>query len=102
MGAIEKLICWENLEIVRYTLKKSDGSFVYKNLRPDQEKDKANFIDPEVSEVYFIYIVLVLDWNGHGNRVVAAFVGIFGKQLQNFRRHLGNRYGPLAARCSIR
>jgi peptide chain release factor subunit 1 len=49
LGAVEKLICWENLNITRFTLKKADGTTIFKNLRPDQEKDKSNFIDPEVS-----------------------------------------------------
>jgi peptide chain release factor subunit 1 len=45
LGAVEKLICWENLEIARYSLKKSTGEIVIKNLRPDQEKDKSHFVD---------------------------------------------------------
>lgn len=54
-GAVEKLICWENLDITRYTLKKSTGEIIYKNLRSDQEKDKSNFVD-EVSSFSDPYV----------------------------------------------
>jgi peptide chain release factor subunit 1 len=47
MGAVETLICWENLDINRYTLKKPSNEIVNIMLRPDQERDKSNFIDKE-------------------------------------------------------
>ncbi|KAI6220659.1 Eukaryotic peptide chain release factor subunit 1 [Aphelenchoides fujianensis] len=34
LGAVEKLICWENLDITRYTLKKADGTTQIVNLTP--------------------------------------------------------------------
>lgn len=67
LGAVEKLICWENLDITRYTFKKADGTVIIKNLRPDQEKDKSHFIDPDVSyykiiKILFFHFRLVLTW----------------------------------------
>jgi peptide chain release factor subunit 1 len=59
MGAIETLICWENLDITRYAFKKA-GSTELKivHLKPDEEKDKSHFVDPEVSP----YIPFEVDW----------------------------------------
>ena len=50
LGAVEILICWENLDIQRYVLK-MPGSEATKilHLTPDQEKDKSHFTDKEVS-----------------------------------------------------
>ena len=50
LGAVEILICWENLDIQRYVLK-MPGSEATKilHLTPDQEKDKSHFTDKDVS-----------------------------------------------------
>lgn len=49
MGAIDTLICWENLDVTRYVLRNHAMSTdEVLHLRPDEEKDKTHFKDPEV------------------------------------------------------
>ncbi|KAI6189614.1 Eukaryotic peptide chain release factor subunit 1 [Aphelenchoides bicaudatus] len=62
MGAVEKLICWENLEITRYTLRKATGEVIVKNLRPDQEKDKCHFIDETGADLETESSLPLLEW----------------------------------------
>lgn len=49
MGAVETLICWENLDIQRYVLKNHATSTTVLHLTPEQEKDKSHFTDKEVN-----------------------------------------------------
>ena len=49
LGAVETLICWENLDIQRHILKNhTNNSEIILHLTPDKEKDKSNFTDKEV------------------------------------------------------
>jgi peptide chain release factor subunit 1 len=44
MGAVETLICWENLDVQRYTLKNSStGEEKILHLSQEQEKDVTHF-----------------------------------------------------------
>ena len=44
MGAVETLICWENLDIQRYSLKNhTTGELKVLHLTTEQEKDKTHF-----------------------------------------------------------
>lgn len=44
MGAVETLICWENLDVQRYTLKNSStGELKILHLSQEQEKDVTHF-----------------------------------------------------------
>ncbi|VEN53256.1 unnamed protein product [Callosobruchus maculatus] len=48
LGAVETLICWENLDIQRYVLKNhTTGTETVLHLTPEQEKDKSHFTDKE-------------------------------------------------------
>jgi peptide chain release factor subunit 1 len=47
-GAVEVLIVWENLDILRYVVKNPNGESEVLYLKPEQAKDKANFINKEV------------------------------------------------------
>ena len=49
LGAVEILICWENLDIMRYVLKVpgTDANKIL-HLTPEQEKDKSQFTDKDV------------------------------------------------------
>uniref|UniRef100_A0A1I7Z7D4 Eukaryotic peptide chain release factor subunit 1 n=1 Tax=Steinernema glaseri TaxID=37863 RepID=A0A1I7Z7D4_9BILA len=47
MGAVETLICWENLDITRHVLKTASGEEKVLFLRPQDEKNKEHFTDPE-------------------------------------------------------
>lgn len=50
LGAVETLICWENLDIQRYVLKNhTTGTETVLHLTPEQEKDKTHFTDKDVS-----------------------------------------------------
>lgn len=51
LGAVETLICWENLDIQRYVLKNHANAIsnTVLHLTPEQEKDKSHFTDKEVS-----------------------------------------------------
>lgn len=53
LGAVETLICWENLDIQRYVLKNhASAEERILHLTPDQEKDKTHFTDKEVKFCY--------------------------------------------------
>merc|ERR1711883_50628 len=48
MGAVETLICWENLDIQRFVLKNhATGEEKILFLNSEQEKDKTHFMDQE-------------------------------------------------------
>ncbi|XP_028158469.1 eukaryotic peptide chain release factor subunit 1, partial [Ostrinia furnacalis] len=48
LGAVETLICWENLDIQRYVLKShATNQETILHLTPEQEKDKSHFTDKE-------------------------------------------------------
>ena len=52
LGAVDILICWENLDIVRYVLKVPGAESSQPrilHLTPEQEKDKSHFTDKDVS-----------------------------------------------------
>lgn len=48
LGAVETLILWEDLPHLRYTMRNSaSGEEVIKLLSPEEQKNAANFVDPE-------------------------------------------------------
>ncbi|VFQ95176.1 unnamed protein product [Cuscuta campestris] len=50
MGAIETLIVWEDLEVMRYVLKNSTtGEMIIKHLNKAQDTDQSNFRDSETN-----------------------------------------------------
>ncbi|VFQ61282.1 unnamed protein product [Cuscuta campestris] len=50
MGAIETLIVWEDLEVMRYVLKNSTtGEIIIKHLNKAQDTDQSNFRDSETN-----------------------------------------------------
>uniref|UniRef100_A0A914XAE6 Eukaryotic peptide chain release factor subunit 1 n=1 Tax=Plectus sambesii TaxID=2011161 RepID=A0A914XAE6_9BILA len=64
MGAVETLICWENLEITRYVLKNhSTNDDKILHLTPEGEKDKSHFIDQETGvELELVESMALLEW----------------------------------------
>mmetsp|Transcript_109779 Transcript_109779/g.153830 ORF Transcript_109779/g.153830 Transcript_109779/m.153830 type:complete len:410 (+) Transcript_109779:125-1354(+) len=67
MGAIETLILWENLDIMRYEFSppasKEDVSNTVMYLRPDQEKEKGHAVDPETGvELELVEKMLLSEW----------------------------------------
>jgi len=75
-GAVEVLIVWENLDIVRYVLKSPSGEKDILFLRPDQAKDKANFIHKETgAELEVEESMVLLEWFANNYKT-------FGTNLQ--------------------
>eukprot|EP01147_Barroeca_monosierra_P002962 gene2962-5763_t len=51
LGAVEKLIVWENLDITRFELKNSvKDTITVVYLRPDQEQERKHFVDEQRRE----------------------------------------------------
>jgi len=49
LGAVKVLICWENLNITRYTLKiPGTGDIKILHLTPEQQDETSHFTDKEV------------------------------------------------------
>ncbi|KAG5452047.1 hypothetical protein CRM22_000714 [Opisthorchis felineus] len=64
MGAVEILIVWENLSVNRYILKApaSEETRII-HLRPDQERDRQQFVDKDTgADLEIIETQLLLDW----------------------------------------
>ncbi|KAI0990433.1 hypothetical protein GJ496_002018 [Pomphorhynchus laevis] len=63
-GAVETLIVWENLEIMRIMVKHpTTGSTNVMFLRPEQEKDKSLFKDPETDQdLDIVESTLMIEW----------------------------------------
>jgi peptide chain release factor subunit 1 len=51
-GAVDILIVWENLDIARHVLRKTDGSPVIVHTTKEQEKDRSLFCDPLTGQEY--------------------------------------------------
>jgi len=64
MGAVETLICWENLDVQRITLKNhSSGEEKILHLTSEQEKDKTHFTDMETGvELELLEEMPFLEW----------------------------------------
>ena len=64
MGAVEILVCWENLDVQRYVLKNpSSGEDKILHLTPIQEKDKSHFTDKETGvELELVDSQPLLEW----------------------------------------
>jgi len=84
MGAVEILICWENLDWTRYTLKKpGGGEDVIKVLNPAQEKDKSHFMDKETGlELELIESVSLLEWLANSYKNFGATLEIVTDKSQ--------------------
>ncbi|KAF6032967.1 ETF1 [Bugula neritina] len=84
MGAVEILIVWENLEVTRYVLKDhSTDSDTKLFLRPEQEKDKTNFIDKETGvELEVIDSMPLLEWFANHYKEFGATLEIITDRSQ--------------------
>lgn len=62
-GAVEVLIVWENLDIIRYVLKNPNGDKDILFLKPEQAKVKDNFINKETgAELEVEEQMALLEW----------------------------------------
>ena len=98
MGAVETLICWENLDIQRYSLKNhATGESKVLHLTTEQEKDKTHFTDKETGveceleesmpflewlannyKNYGATLEIITDRSQEGSQFVRGFGGIGG------------------------
>jgi len=95
LGACETLIVFENLEVIRWTLKSSTGSEIILHTNKLQESDRSNFMDKETGqEMEVIEQMPFLEWlaekyrdfgatlefvsdrSSEGNQFVKGFGGI--------------------------
>ncbi|VDM33803.1 unnamed protein product [Hydatigera taeniaeformis] len=84
MGAVDSLIVWENLAVTRYVLRSSssDEKRVI-HLRPEQERDRSHFIDPETqTEMEVEESQLLLDWLALNYRSFGAILEIVTDKSQ--------------------
>ena len=84
MGAVETLIVWENLDITRFVLKNhaSDQEVIH-HLNPEQEKDKANFVDKETGvELELVEKISLLEWLANNYKSFGATLEIVTDRSQ--------------------
>ncbi|EUB64859.1 Eukaryotic peptide chain release factor subunit [Echinococcus granulosus] len=84
MGAVDSLIVWENLAVTRYVLRSSssDEKRVI-HLRPEQERDRSHFVDPETqTEMEIEESQLLLDWLALSYRSFGAILEIVTDKSQ--------------------
>merc|ERR1712061_749441 len=75
MGAVEILICWENLDIQRIVLKNHGNS--------EQEKDKTHFVDKETGvELELVENTPFLEWLANNYKNFGATLEIITDRSQ--------------------
>jgi len=89
MGAVETLICWENLDIQRVTLKNhSTGEEKILFLNSEQEKDKTHFMDQETGvEMELEENMPLLEWLANNYKNFGA-----GLEIITDRSQEGSQY----------
>jgi len=100
MGAVETLICWENLDIQRYVLKNhSSGDETILHLTSDQEKDMTHFQDKETGvELELEDNMPLLEWLANNYKSFGATLEIITDRSQEgsqFVRGFGGVGGML-------
>jgi len=100
MGAVETLICWENLDIQRYVLKNhSSGEETILHLTSDQEKDMTHFQDKETGvELELDDNMPMLEWLANNYKSFGATLEIITDRSQEgsqFVRGFGGVGGML-------
>jgi peptide chain release factor subunit 1 len=100
MGAVETLVCWENLDIQRYTLKNhASGEQKILHLTTEQEKDKTHFTDKETGvELELEESMPFLEWLANNYKNFGASLEIITDRSQEgsqFVRGFGGIGGML-------
>ena len=100
MGAVETLICWENLDIQRYVLKNhSTGEEKILHLSTEQEKDMTHFTDKETGvELELEENMPMLEWLANNYKNFGATLEIITDRSQEgsqFVRGFGGIGGML-------
>uniref|UniRef100_A0A0K0FFA7 Eukaryotic peptide chain release factor subunit 1 n=2 Tax=Strongyloides TaxID=6247 RepID=A0A0K0FFA7_STRVS len=104
MGAVETLICWENLDITRYRLKTANGEEKIVHLRAGDEKGK-DFLDPETgNEMESVEQMALLEWLANNYKSFGATLEIVTDKSQEgaqFVRGFGGIGGILRYRVDF-
>lgn len=100
MGAVETLICWENLDIQRYSLKNhANGESKVLHLTTEQEKDKTHFTDKDTGvELELEESMPFLEWLANNYKNFGATLEIITDRSQEgsqFVRGFGGIGGML-------
>jgi len=100
MGAVETLICWENLDIQRYVLKNhTSGEEKILHLTSEQEKDMTHFTDKETGvELELEDNMPFLEWLANNYKNFGATLEIITDRSQEgsqFVRGFGGIVGML-------
>ena len=84
MGAVETLIVWENIDMMRLTLKNhSKDEEVVLHLNSEQEKDKTNFVDKETGvELELVERLAFLEWLANNYKTFGATLEIVTDRSQ--------------------
>lgn len=84
MGAVEILICWENLDVTRYVLRNTQTSEdKVLHLTPRQEKDKSHFTDKETgAELELVDSMALLEWLANNYKSFGATLEIVTDKSQ--------------------
>ncbi|RWS04248.1 Eukaryotic peptide chain release factor subunit 1-like protein [Dinothrombium tinctorium] len=84
MGSVEILICWENLDIMRYVLKNNaTGEEKILHLTPAQEKDKSHFVDKDTGvELELVESIPLLEWLANNYKQFGATLEIITDRSQ--------------------
>ncbi|XP_057369040.1 eukaryotic peptide chain release factor subunit 1 [Daphnia carinata] len=106
LGAVEILICWENLDIMRYMLK-IPGTEATKvlHLTPEQQKDNTHFTDKESgTEMELIESQPLLEWLANNYKSFGATLEIITDKSQEgsqFVRGFGGIGGILRYKVDL-
>lgn len=106
MGAVETLICWENLNIQRYQLKNPQtNEEKILHLTPEQEKDKSYFTENQTGvELELVESVPLLEWLANNYKQFGATLEIVTDRSQEgsqFVRSFGGIGGLLRYRVDL-
>jgi peptide chain release factor subunit 1 len=84
MGAVQTLICWENLDIQRYVLKNhASGEATVLHLSAEQEKDMTHFTDKESGvELELEDNMAMLEWLANNYKTFGANLEIITDRSQ--------------------
>jgi peptide chain release factor subunit 1 len=87
MGAIQILILWEHLEVMRYEFaspaSKPEASNTIIYLRPDQQKEKSHAVDPDTGvELELIEKILLSEWLANHYKEFGAALEIITDKSQ--------------------
>lgn len=102
MGAVEILICWENLDIMRYKLKNAatnEEKIVH--LTPQQEKDKSHFVDKDTGvELELMESLPLLEWLANSYKQFGATLEIITDKSQEGSQYVKG-FGGIGGKESI-